>query len=138
MSTISPLIANFDYAKAHYETRKAERLTRQGCLDGAIECHEKAANYLSHAMTLSDLNFVQESLICQREHHIRQVWLLQSKIAQLEKYKKKKMNITDEKKSKSFNSLEDEDSQLKSSHIEILRFISSLSVFMMFTLNSSQ
>ena len=48
-------------------------------------------------MKLSDLNTVQQSLLCQKEFHIRQVWLLQSKIALLEKYRKKKMNSTSEK-----------------------------------------
>lgn len=112
--------------QAHYETRKAERLTRQGKLDGAIECHEKASTLLSSAMTLSSLTTVQQSLLCQKEYHTRQVWLLQSKIAQLEKYQKK-MNSTGgkiESVSCSVESQQDMHQGLKITQMEIMRTLS--------------
>jgi hypothetical protein len=43
-------------------------------------------------MTACDLTSVQESLAWQRNYHLRQVWLLQTKISLLEKYKKKRMD----------------------------------------------
>ncbi|XP_057365611.1 nuclear receptor-binding factor 2-like [Daphnia carinata] len=112
--------------QAHYETRRAEQLVRQGKLDDAIECHEKASTLLSSAMTLSDLTTVKQSLLCQKEYHIRQVWLLQSKIAQLEKYKKK-MNSSGGKigsVSCSVESQQETQQQLKVTQMEILRTLS--------------
>jgi len=103
--------------QAHFETRKAERLTRQGNLDLAIECHEKAATLISQSMLLSDLSTVQQSLLCQREFHIRQVWLLQSKIALLEKYQKRKMNSTSGKEMGS----QMDTQRLKITQMEIMR-----------------
>ncbi len=100
-------------------------MTRQGKLDGAIECHEKASTLLSSAMTLSSLTTVQQSLLCQKEYHTRQVWLLQSKIAQLEKYQKK-MNSTGgkiESVSCSVESQQDMHQGLKITQMEIMRYL---------------
>lgn len=111
--------------QAHFETRKAERLTRQGKLDGAIECHEKAATLLSNAVTLTNLKSVQQSLLCQKEYHIRQVWLLQSKIALLDKYLKKKMEQAKDKGSLTSSSLDSQQEtlqKLKMSQMEIMRY----------------
>ena len=75
-------------------------------------------------MTLSDLTTVQQSLLCQKEYHIRQVWLLQSKIAQLEKYQKK-MNSTGgkiESISCSLESQQDMHQGLKITQMEIMRY----------------
>jgi len=116
-----------DLNQAHHETRKAERLVRQGLLDGAIECHEKAAAFLTTALSLTDLISVQQSLTCQKDHHLRQVWLLQSKIAQLDKLRKKKMNSTDEKRSIGTTSQEthaDINSSIKVLQTDILRTLS--------------
>jgi len=102
-------------------------LVRQGLLDEAIECHEKAAEFLTSALSLIDLISVQQSLICQKDHHLRQVWLLQSKIAQLDKLRKKKMNSTDEKKSTGINSQgtnSDISSNMKVLQTDILRTLS--------------
>ena len=88
----------------------------------AIECHEKAATLISNAMPLSDLTTVQQSLLCQKEFHIRQVWLLQSKIALLEKYRKKKMSGTSDIKGSSVSCLLVENQQkLKHTQMEIMR-----------------
>jgi hypothetical protein len=76
-------------------------------------------------MTLSDLTAVQQSLLCQKEYHIRQVWLLQSKIAQLEKYRKK-MNNSGGKlgsDSCSVESQQETHRQLKITQMEIMRYI---------------
>lgn len=76
-------------------------------------------------MTLSDLTTVQQSLQCQKEYHTRQVWLLQSKIAQIEKYKKK-MSSTSGKigsVSCSVDSQQDiQQQRLKITQMEIMRY----------------
>lgn len=117
--------------QAHFENRKAERLARQGKLDGAIESHEKASNLLNHALTLTDLSAVQQSLLCQKDYHIRQIWLLQSKIASLTKYlsnKNNKMNSGSEEQTKeggsttsSLNSQQETQQKLRITQMEIMR-----------------
>ena len=72
-------------------------------------------------MTLSDLTTVQQSLLCQKEFHIRQVWLLQSKIALLEKYRKKKMSGTSDKDSSVSCLLVESQQKLKHTQMEIMR-----------------
>jgi len=88
-------VQDSDLNQAHYESRKADRLVRQGYLDKAIECHAKASTLLTSALSLSGLSSVQQSLTCQRDHHIRQVCLLQSIIAQLDNLQRKKMSSTE-------------------------------------------
>lgn len=92
-------------------------------MDEAIESHEKATTLLSSAMTLCDLSAVQQSLLCQKEYHTRQVWLLQSKIAQIEKYQKKMNNSSGKigSVSCSVESQEDGNQRLKVTQIEIMR-----------------
>lgn len=104
---------------------------RQGKLDAAIEAHEKAANLIGTAMTLTDLNAVQQSLLCQKEYHIRQVWLLQSKIAALDKYLKRKMNSGGEEHRKDstiscMDSQQETQQKLKVTQMEIMRCVAVL------------
>lgn len=96
-------------------------MARLGKLDEAIESHEKATILLSKAMTLSDLAAVQQSLICQKEYHTRQVWLLQSKIAQTEKYRKRMSSTSGKIESVTCSDDSHQAQRLVMEQIEILR-----------------
>lgn len=107
--------------KAHYQKRKAERLTRQGVFKGAIECHGKAADLIANVLHCCEGPTVRQSLVCQREHHFRQIWLLQSKITLLRQYRQQRMNST---KGNSCSVTDSEyDRKIKDLQSDIMRFI---------------
>ncbi|KAG8523121.1 Nuclear receptor-binding factor 2 [Galemys pyrenaicus] len=66
-------------AKAHQQSRRADRLLASGKYEEAISCHKKAAAYLSEAMKLTQSEQAHLSLELQRDSHMKQLLLIQER-----------------------------------------------------------
>ncbi|KPP75457.1 nuclear receptor-binding factor 2-like, partial [Scleropages formosus] len=64
---------------AHQQSRKADRLLVAGKYEEAIACHGKAAGLLEEAITLTQCEQAQLSLVLQRDSHIKQQRLIEEK-----------------------------------------------------------
>ncbi|KAF5270307.1 hypothetical protein FQR65_LT05495 [Abscondita terminalis] len=74
--------------KAHLQFRRAENHLRYRKFDEAIDCHNKAAELLQEALSLTDNPRSLESLKLQRDYHFRQKQIILVKKEQFENYKK--------------------------------------------------
>lgn len=74
--------------KAHREQRRAEACLRGGRLEEAVDCHRRAAELLTEALTLSDTPLAQQSINLQHSFHIRQQEVIRFRSKQREKYAK--------------------------------------------------
>uniref|UniRef100_A0A672GUS0 Nuclear receptor binding factor 2b n=1 Tax=Salarias fasciatus TaxID=181472 RepID=A0A672GUS0_SALFA len=66
-------------AKAHQQSRKADRLVSAGKYEEAISCHAKAADLLTEAMKTTECEQARLSLELQRDSHIKQQRLIQER-----------------------------------------------------------
>ncbi|XP_068205723.1 nuclear receptor-binding factor 2-like [Palaemon carinicauda] len=74
--------------KAHREQRRAEACLRGGRLEEAVDCHRRAAELLTEALTLSDSPLAQQSINLQHSFHLRQQEVIRFRSKQREKYAK--------------------------------------------------
>lgn len=74
--------------KAHIQYRRAENYLRYRRFEEAIECHNKAADLLQDALSLTENPRSLESLKLQRDYHLRQKQIVLVKKEQYDNYKK--------------------------------------------------
>ncbi|KAK7070716.1 Nuclear receptor binding factor [Halocaridina rubra] len=74
--------------KAHREQRRAEACWRGGRLEEGAECHKRAADLLTQALTLTSTPLARQSITLQHQYHLRQQEVLRFRSKQIEKYAK--------------------------------------------------
>jgi len=100
MDSSSPLF------QAHQHGRKAENLLRQRRFEDALECHLRASEFLSEAMTLTRFSRALESLQLQYDFHKKQTDLIRVRKIQFE-LKKKILLYKRQQQLKMANEMED-------------------------------
>lgn len=74
--------------QAHREDRRAQQHLKSGRFNEAVKCHQLAAKYIDDAMRVTSSPRALESLVLQKEFHIRQLEIVELKKTQLGLLKK--------------------------------------------------